>query len=146
MATIIKRGPRQWQAKVRKKGYRTISRTFTTKARAERWARSTEAEMEARIFVDSSSADRTTFDGLAERYLADVRAKQKSMQEAAYRLKRLQAEFGRFALTAISASTVCRFRDQRLEEVSPASVRKELLLLRRVLERATKEWGYHLPH
>jgi len=34
MATLTKRGDRQWQAKVRRKGL-SVSETFETKARAE---------------------------------------------------------------------------------------------------------------
>ena len=68
MATITKRGPKQWQAKVRKKGYKPISRTFATKARAERWAVGVESDMENRVFVDSSLADSTTFDEIGERF------------------------------------------------------------------------------
>ncbi len=35
MATIRKRGPYQWEARIRKKGYPTQSKTFETKKDAE---------------------------------------------------------------------------------------------------------------
>jgi len=44
MATLIKRGDAQWQAKVRKKGYPVQSKTFKAKARAAQWARTVESE------------------------------------------------------------------------------------------------------
>ena len=39
MATIVHRGSHQWQARVRRKGYPPVMKTFETKAEAKRWAR-----------------------------------------------------------------------------------------------------------
>jgi len=46
MATITKRNHGRWQAKVRRKGYPVVSKSFDMKARAERWARSVETEID----------------------------------------------------------------------------------------------------
>lgn len=46
MASILKVGSR-WRAQVRKRGAKSISKTFPTKAAAEAWARKTEAAMDA---------------------------------------------------------------------------------------------------
>lgn len=48
MATYQKRGTR-WRAIVRKKGHSAQSRTFSTKARAQAWARQVENDMEAGV-------------------------------------------------------------------------------------------------
>jgi len=146
VATITKRGHQQWQAKIRKKGYKPVSKTFRTKARAERWARGIETEMESRVFQDRGKSDSTCFWELADRYLEEVLLKQRSINEAPYRLATLRAEFERQALSSILSRDVSAFRDKRLAIVSGASVRKEVLLLRRMLEKASKEWGYFLPH
>ncbi|MFP3889969.1 MAG: hypothetical protein ACLFVM_06700 [Ralstonia sp.] len=61
MATFTKRGDLQWQAKIRRKGYPDQSKTFSTRADAEKWARSVELEMDRGRFVSSSEAERTTF-------------------------------------------------------------------------------------
>jgi hypothetical protein len=45
MSTITKRKDYQWQAKVRRKGHPTQSKTFNSKAEAEVWARTIESEM-----------------------------------------------------------------------------------------------------
>ena len=52
MATFRKRGPYQWQAQVRKKGQPAQSKTFETRAAAERWARAIEVEMDHGAFVE----------------------------------------------------------------------------------------------
>ncbi len=46
MATIRKRNGK-WQAQVRIKGHAARTKSFTAKRDAERWARQTEAELEA---------------------------------------------------------------------------------------------------
>ena len=51
MATIIHRGSHQWQARVRRKGYPPVMKTFETKAEAKRWARLVESEMDHGAFV-----------------------------------------------------------------------------------------------
>lgn len=48
MATYRKRGDR-WQVQVRRVGQPTLSRSFTTKADAQRWARHMEAELDATL-------------------------------------------------------------------------------------------------
>lgn len=52
MATIRKKGDYQWHIQVRKKGYPTQTRTFTTKADAERWGKETEIAIERGLFFD----------------------------------------------------------------------------------------------
>ncbi|MBU2979863.1 hypothetical protein [Alteromonas sp. C1M14] len=47
MATITKRKERQWQAKIRRKGIETISKTFPTKVLAQQWARQIEVELDS---------------------------------------------------------------------------------------------------
>ena len=51
MASVRKRGARQWQAQVRKRGYPQETKTFETRAAAERWVRQAEHEMDMGYFV-----------------------------------------------------------------------------------------------
>jgi integrase len=76
MATIIRRGE-TWQAKVRRKGYPPISRTFDTKSDAEKWSRQIEGEMDRGAFVDRREADSTTLDMALERYEREVAPRKK---------------------------------------------------------------------
>lgn len=59
MASIIRRGPRQYQSTVRRRGHPTQSRTFDCKAAAEAWAREIETHMTRGRFVDASSVKGT---------------------------------------------------------------------------------------
>ena len=49
MATIRKRNGR-YQAQVRRKGYRPVSKTFTNITTAKKWIKAAESDMERRLF------------------------------------------------------------------------------------------------
>jgi integrase len=48
-------------------------------------------------------------------------------------------------VTDLTAQEVAKYRDHRLKEVSAASLKRELVILRRVLTLASKDWGIALP-
>ena len=62
MASIQNRGPHQWQATVRRKGYPSQSKTCKTKRDAEAWANKVEHKMASGGFINRKKADRTTPD------------------------------------------------------------------------------------
>jgi len=55
MATYQKRGTR-WRAIVRKKGHSTQSKSFTTKAQAQRWAAQVELDMENGVYTGGKAS------------------------------------------------------------------------------------------
>ena len=62
-----------------------------------------------------------------------------------YRLRVLRRHsIGRLSLDELTPSMVCEYRDNRLREVSPSSVRRELAVLQHCLEVARKEWNVGL--
>lgn len=102
MATFRKRGPYQWQAQIRKKGYPHQSRTFGTRAATEQWVRQVEHEMDRGIFVSRAEADSTTLGELLERYLAEVTPLKKGMAAETARIRAL----GRHPLTQRIVSSI----------------------------------------
>ena len=78
MASISKRGNQQWQAKIRKKGYPVMSKTFDTKREAEAWAAITESEMTRDVFVDRSKSETTTLEDVINPYIREEAPKHKS--------------------------------------------------------------------
>ncbi|PPR73246.1 MAG: hypothetical protein CFH05_01207, partial [Alphaproteobacteria bacterium MarineAlpha3_Bin4] len=48
-------------------------------------------------------------------------------------------------LSKLKPTHFAKYRDQRLKEVTPTSVIKELVLLNHALDTAQKEWGCYLP-
>ncbi len=145
MPTIRKKGDRQWHVQVRKRGYPRQTRTFSTRADAERWGTIVEAEMERGVFVSRTEAETTTLREVAERYRREVLPTKRGAAADTSRLKTLLTHFGEFKLAAITSSLVAQFRDARLKSVGPQSVIHEINLLNRVLKAATMDWGIALP-
>jgi len=148
MAVIEKRGELQWRARIRRKGYPEISRTFDTRKEAEAWARAMEREMDTGHFMPRTEAEKTIFSDFSRRYRQDILPSKKSALKIGFALANLEGMFGEFALVAITPNIVTSYRERRLKKdgVSGATVRKELSLLGRVLKAAMVDYGIHLPH
>jgi hypothetical protein len=71
MASLLKIGD-TWRAQVRRKGHKSISETFPTKAQAAAWARKLEAEMDAKRFNDTRGLAHITLNELIEWYAQEV--------------------------------------------------------------------------
>ncbi len=56
MASFNKRGPYQWQVKIRRKGFPLQSKTFESEGDAKKWARMVESEMDRGVFVSQAEA------------------------------------------------------------------------------------------
>ncbi len=136
MATITKRAARQWQAKVRKRGYPTESKTFETKARAEKWARLVESEMDRGVFVSTAEAEVTTLEDLLRRYEEEVLPAKKSRADVKSRIKIISGLIGMYSAAALTSKVLAGFRDERLKQVKGHTVRKELHFIGRVLKQA----------
>ena len=142
MATIRKyRG--KINVQIRKKGYPFVSKSFISLTVAKKWAATTEADMERRLHV--VIPDDTTVGELLNRYRKEILPTHKGQQVEKYRLGTLKRCFGSMRVTDLTAKEVAKYRDHRLKEVSPASLKRELVILRRVLTLASKDWGIALP-
>lgn len=145
MATITKRENGKWQAKCRKKGYKTLSKTFSRKADAEKWAMQVELEMERGIFESTATAERTLVSELLQRFWDDVASNYKSADVTQYTIGYLKKVLGHIHLIDLSVDVARDFKEYRLELVSGDTVRKEMSLLKRMIDYAMQEWNIHLP-
>jgi len=145
MASIRKKGDHQWHAQVRRKGHPPQTKTFTTRADAERWAKIVESEIERGVFVSRSEGEATLLRDMLKRYEVEVLPSKRGRDADRSRLKTLEAALGNFRLAGLTSTHVSKFRDARLESVGPQSVIHEINLLNRVLKAATLDWGIALP-
>ena len=143
MATIRKRSGK-YHAQIRKTGYQTLTKTFSSLTTAKRWASATEADMERNLHV--VIPDTTLLRELLDRYEEDVSPQHKSHQVEKYRLKTLKRHLGDQTVSMLSPALICKYRDTRLKAVSPASLKRELVILSSVLNTAIKEWGINLQN
>ena len=143
MATILKTA-HGWQAQVARrvngKPVRKAS-TFKTKREAQVWAR--EFEVNIASGTDSSDTMRQVFD----RYALERSKGKKGERWEVIRLNRFAADLvsgkplGEYVIGEGTTADLVAWRDMRLGQVKPASVSREMNLLKHVFATATKEWG-----
>lgn len=146
MASFTKRGEYQWQARVRAKGYPTQTKTFETKKEAMAWAAVIESEMARGMFVERTEAEHTTLGELLERYGREVSPKKKGYKTEMQRISMLlRRALAKRTVASIFGKDIAKYRDDRLKEVSPSTVIRDLNLLGHVFNVAIREWGFNLP-
>lgn len=145
MATIRKKGERQWHVQIRKRGYPAQTKTFTSKSAAEGWATIIESEMERGVFVSRTEAEATLIKDVLSRFETEVLPTKRSEQSDKSRIKTLAEAFGDYRLASLTSTQIATFRDRRLKVVSAQSVIHEISLLNRVLKTASMDWGIALP-
>ncbi|MFM0307135.1 site-specific integrase [Paraburkholderia sp. RL17-383-BIF-A] len=142
MATFRKRGPYQWEAQIRRRGYPAQSKTFETKAEAEAWANMIESEMSRGVWVSRGEAETTTLHEALTRYETEVVPTKKgaAQEESVLRACRME-DISKRPLAAIRSADVARLRDRWLQDYKPATVLRRLAVLSHVFSIARKEWG-----
>ena len=146
MATLRKRN-NKWQVQIRIKGYKPMSKSFSTKALANTWAKTIESKMERGIFVDMAPARGVLLEDIFDRYLQEYAPKMRSTKTIGYVINRhLKAAFGCISLAGLTREVIVQYRDRRLKLVCADTVIKELSILSRVIVVARNDWGYALPH
>jgi integrase len=145
MPSIRKRGSR-YHVQIRKKGYPPITKSFSSLRLAKTFAKDAESKIERGVFRDTTLAETTTFLELAERYEREILPTKKGFKIELYNIKPLKRALGTYMLKEITPFLISRHRDSRLKEVKPATAKRELGLLSRILSAGEKDFGIHLPH
>ena len=145
MATFEKRG-QFWRVKIRRAGLPAQTRTFDNKTQAQQWARSVETDFDKGITVDRRSAQRTCLAEILERYRREVTPTKRGAADENLRLKAMaQRPFARIRMSALTSSHLAGYRDERLKEVSGATVTREFSVLSHAIDTARREWDVYLP-
>jgi integrase len=125
-----------WRAQVWV-GDRRASKVFKLKQQAQQWAARKERQL-----VDAPDDDHTVAD-LLDRYAETYSEQKKTAAAEAKRCARLTRELGASTkLQDLTSDKLAKWRDDRLREVSPASVRRDWSLLSHVLNVAVREYGW----
>ncbi|MDB5967883.1 MAG: Tyrosine recombinase XerC [Hydrocarboniphaga sp.] len=168
MASFRKRmvnGKARWDVTVTKQGVPRQTRTFATRGIADRWA--TEQERFIDQGADVAGIERAKNDPLEtiiERYLREEVIKLGSPQHARSCSMPLTRDLGRIAIGRLTPERVVQYREDRLKQralrgggrkgqnsivlnrlVSTSTIKKEMAFLARIVDFATKNWGYRLP-
>ena len=143
MATIRKRGDRQWEVRVRKRGYPIQSKTFETKARAEGWAREIESEMDRGVFLSRAEAENTTLREALQRYESEVTARKRGRESEHCALKAWHRHvIASRVLSSIRGQNLALIRDEWVKRGFKAgTIVRRFAILSHVFTVARREWG-----
>jgi integrase len=141
MATIRKRNGK-YQARIQRRGFPTVARTFLTHRDAQQWARKMEVNVERTAL--SGLHSRTTVRDLVLRYADEISPTKKGAKSEILRLKTWsKSQFGAVQLSEVRTPMLARWRDERLNMGRTGStVRNDLNTLSAVFRHAISEWGY----
>jgi integrase len=144
VATLRKRSNGHWQARVRKAN-QSISKTFINKVDAERWAKQVEVEMQKGSYTNLVLAERTTLAEIIERYIVEVLPTMRGGKADFIRLKALaRRPIAKLNMVALTPQKIAQHRDERLKEIAPATVIRELSYFSSIITYARKEWGINI--
>ena len=153
MGTIQVRPNGAHTAKIRRKGFPALSRTFPARNDAEAWMAEQETAIKARVAAarDIEDQKRITshcapkyrvFGDLMRRYLDEVTPQKRAADAEALRMRGLlKHSLAACPLDGLTKESVAQWRDARLQTVSGSTVRRDRTLLAHVLKVATDEWG-----
>ena len=144
MATIRRRGPHQYQSRVRLRGYPPLEKTLPTRREAEAWGAETEHELLRGTFKGDDRALGITLSAALSRYAKEVTPHKKSVAHEQSRLRLWQRNpLAVRPLGDIRGADLARHRDARSSAgISANTIRIELALISHLYEVARKDWGY----
>lgn len=135
------KGVVSWRVQVRRRGVEQ-TRTFRTKARGREWA----TQVEAGITGETRASGKHTLLDAMRRYAAEVSPTKRGGRWEKVRLKALEGDpphdLVKRPMAQIESDHLGAWRDRRLKEVAPATVRREMNLLASVFELARTEWKW----
>lgn len=135
MASVYRHG-KGWRVQVYVNGVRE-SGTFDTKAQAAAWALEREAQLSGKKLPDKTMGD------ALKRYRDEVSPEKDGHKWEATRLDSMAAmPLAKRPMASLSPTDIADWRDTRLKSVTPATVLREMNLLRSVIEVARRDWGW----
>ena len=142
MATIRRRG-HKYHVQVRRKGLRSVNRSFHSRRDAEAWARHMESQADRHdLPPDPGQLRDITLGQLVVRYRATVSTRKRTAHAERIVLTAfLRRPICSLRLSDIRTADFAAYRDQRLQQIKPSSLARELTPLRHMFEVARKEWG-----
>ena len=135
----------KWEARIRRKGQPTLSKSFKSKQDAERWSRGVEAQIDRGTYCNTVLAERILFKEIITRYIQDVTQTTRSMKEDSYRLNAMARHWiGNLTMLQLTPIKVAEYRDERLKSVSAGTVIRELAYISSITNHARREWGINM--
>ncbi len=158
MATITKQAGKHkisYKVRIRKPNNPTVTKTFSSKSLAEKWARKTELEIEEGTYFEKQEAAKHTVSDLIDRYIKEELEKL-SLNDRLSRSHQLawwKAEIGDLTLNKISPSKLVECRTKLKTEIgikgktkgttrSGSTVNRYIAAMSAAFGIASKEWQW----
>lgn len=130
----------KWQVRIQRKGFPTISKTFSSKADAIRWGKETEVDLERGSFALPPKEQGAPLQEILQRYRNEFTPHKKGAAVEEYRLNVLmRSNLAKLPIAAIRSTDIARYRDGR--KAAANTVKNELNTLSAVYEVCRLEWG-----
>ena len=138
---IYKRGPHQFQVKIRRNGA-YITSTFETVSAARTVLKVQTGKVVAREYVDTRTERRTTLRSLLERYLAEVTPKKKGWYSEKCRINAwMRSDLAAYSVAGIEPKDIADWISARdAEGKAPTTIGNSVNLLSAVFKKG-REWG-----
>jgi len=143
MASIRKRGPYQWEVRIRRKGYPYQFKTFERKSDAESWANDIESEMGRGLFISRKEAEQTCLKDALDRFEKEFAEGYAQPKQVKSRIRKVKEKpLAEMILANIRGKDVAVYIDSRKDDgLASQTILHEVNLISRVFEISRKDWG-----
>lgn len=145
MATFSKRNGKHF-VQIRRKGFATVCRTFHLKADAEEWARYMESKADrGDLPAPVRVLDNYKVSDILTRYRDEITPKKRGAFFERYVIDAfLRLPLAGLTMAQVTPAHFSSYREQRLKEVRPATINRQLGVIRHSFDVAIQEWGIPL--
>ena len=143
MASIRKR-TNHYHVQARRRGI-SVTHSFDKLTTAKSWIAKVEGDIEQQIFLDTSETHKTTLLYHLYRCEDELISLHKGSKSEKYRIQHLKKHLGHLRLINSTPLEVSKYRDIRLETVFLGSLKREFVILSRVLRVPERGWGISIP-
>ena len=144
MATIVKRGEKYF-AQIRRTGYKSVSRSFETKALGQEWVRKVEREMDEAKYQDIRPIASITLETLIDRYVTEIGGTEGFGRNKQNVYRSLKKSIGYLKLSEITAERLSLFAADRIASgAGGVTVSIDLTYLKLLFKVASELWNIHI--
>jgi len=129
-----------WVADIRRKGHKSISKSFSTKGQAQAWAREVEHKMDALTFKDVRGLTDVTLHDLIDKYTQEIGAIKPFGRNKADVIKKWDLLFGSKSVAEITDQLLIDYVKERAKSVSGVTIAVELTYLGQIFKTAKELW------
>ena len=143
MATFRKRN-NGWQARIQRKGYPDLAKTFKTHTEAVNWAKEIEYQIYKGLFHLPIQTKEATLAELLIKYQQEITPLKKSIKPELYRIQAwLKSPYADRYVSNLRSSDFSEWRDLRIKQGKAGNtVKLELALISHLYFIARAEWGF----